>query len=213
MKEPVLDVADGDYLLPPGKVAMVVTYLQQFAMPHRDERPPPEGVILRRWSEVTRHTYLDLFRAIGTPWLWYGRLQKSAAELDAILGDPKNEIHVVERDGEIIGLLELVIETAGDIEVGYFGLVPGETGRGVGAWLMDRAQRLAWARMETRRLWLHTCTADDPAAMGFYQKMGFEPYGRGLEIVTDPRLRGLHAESAGPASLPFIPVAEAPAAR
>jgi len=213
MTEPVLDVADGDYLLPPGKVAMVVTYLQQFAMPQRDEPPAPEGVMLRRWSEVTRHTYLDLFRAIGTPWLWYGRLQKSPAELDSILGDPNNEIHVVERDGRAIGLLELVTETAGDVEVGYFGLVPGETGRGVGKWLMDRAQRLAWARAETRRLWLHTCTADDPAAMGFYQKMGFAPYGRGLEIATDPRLRGLHAQSAGPASLPFIPVAEAPVAR
>jgi len=122
--EPVLDVADGDYRLAPGKVAMVVTYLQQFAMPQRDQRAAPEGVALRRWTEVTRQAYLDLFRAIGTPWLWYGRLQKSPAELDAILADPNNEISVVERDGQVIGLLELVIETAGDIEVGYFGLVP-----------------------------------------------------------------------------------------
>ena len=213
MTTPVLDVADGDYRLPPDKVAMVVTYLQQFAMPQRDERPAPEGVTLRRWSEVTRETYLDLFRAIGTPWLWYGRLLKSPAELDAILADPNTLIYVAERDERLIGLLELAVQAQDDVEVGYFGLVPGETGHGVGSWLMDRAQRIAWARSETRRLWLHTCTADDPAAMGFYRKMGFDPYGRGLEIVTDPRLRGLHPQSAGPASLPFIPVAEVPAAR
>ena len=78
---------------------------------------------------------------------------------------------------------------------------------------MDQGQRLAWARSETRRLWLHTCTADDPAALRFYQRKGFVPYARGLEIVTDPRLRGLHPETAGPTSLPFIPVAEAPADR
>ncbi len=213
MTEPLLEVADGDYRLPPGKVAMVGTYLEQFAMPARDPRPAPEGVALRRWSEVTRDSYLDLFRAIGTPWLWYGRLQKTPAELQAILDDPNDLIHVLERDGQAIGLLELVIQADGDVEVGYFGLVPGETGRGAGSWLMDQAQRLAWARTETKRLWLHTCTADDPAALGFYQKMGFSPYARGLEIVTDPRLRGLHPESAGPASLPFIPVAEAPPAR
>lgn len=206
MNEPVLDVADGDYLLPPGKVAMVVTYLQTFEPPARAEIRAPEGVSLRRWSEVTRAAYLDLFRAIGTPWLWYGRLQKTPAEVQAILDDPNEEIFVVEREGRIVGLLELAIQPAGDVEIGYFGLVPGETGRGIGSWLMDTAQRIAWAKAETRRLWLHTCTADDPAALGFYQKMGLKPCGRGLEIVTDPRLRGLHAPDAGPSSLPFIPL-------
>ncbi len=206
--EPVLDAADGDYLLPPGKVAMVVTYLEQFAMPQRDERAAPEGVSLRRWSDVTRDVYLDLFRAVGTPWLWYGRLRKSPAELETILSDPNNEIHVAERGGQAIGLLELLIQADGDIEVGYFGLIPGESGRGLGSWLMDAGQRLAWAKPSTRRLWLHTCTADDPKAMGFYQKMGFSPYARGLEIDTDPRLTGWHAQSAGPVGLPFIPVAE-----
>jgi len=206
MDTPVLDVADGDYLLPPGKVAMVVTYLQAVDAPKRTEIPAPEGVTLRRWSEVTRETYLALFREIGAPWLWYGRLQKTAAEIDAILADPNDEIFVVEREGDIIGLLELVLQSGGDVEIGYFGLAPGQTGRGQGSWLMDQAQRIAWAKPETRRLWLHTCTADDPAALGFYQKMGFAPYARGLEIVTDPRLRGLHTADAGPKCLPFIPL-------
>ena len=204
--EPVLEVADGDYRLPPGKVAMVVTYLQAFAAPDRPAIATPDGVTLRPWDGVTRETYLDLFRAIGTPWLWYGRLQKSTAELEAILADPNDEIHIAERDGKPVGLLELVIQAGGDVEIAYFGLVPGETGRGVGSWLMDRAQRLAWGKGETKRLWLHTCSADDPAALRFYQKQGFVPYGRGLEIVTDPRLRGLHPETAGPVSLPFIPL-------
>jgi len=203
---PVLDVADGDHILPPGKVAMVVTYLQMFALPIRDEMPAPDGVALRRWDDVSREAYLALFREIGTPWLWYGRLQKTVAELDAILADPDNEIFVAERGGRIVGLLELVAQPRGDVEIGYFGLVPGETGRGLGSWLMDRAQRLAWAKAGTRRLWVHTCTADAPAALPFYRKMGFVAYARGLEIATDPRLRGLHGEDAGPAALPFIPL-------
>jgi len=206
MDVPLLDLADGDHMLPPGKVAMVVTYLQMFAPPSRAHVQAPDGMGLRRWTEVTRDAYLDLFRAIGTPWLWYGRLQKTAAEVQAILDDPDNEVYIAERDGKIVGLLELVIQPKGDIEVGYFGFVPGETGRGSGTWLMDAGQRLAWARRETRRLWLHTCTGDDPAALRFYQKMGFQPYARGLEIATDPRLRGLHDPKAGSAALPFIPL-------
>ncbi len=206
MSEPVLDVPDGDYRLPAGKVAMVVTYLQTFESPARAGIAAPDGVCLRAWHDVTVIDYLALFREIGTPWLWYGRLQKSVAELEAILADPHDEIYVAERGGRFVGLLELVIQPDGDVEVGYFGLVPGETGRGLGSWLMDAGQRIAWGKPATKRLWLHTCTADAPAALGFYRKMGFVPYARGLEIVTDPRLRGLHAVDAGPSSLPFIPL-------
>ena len=54
MDTPVLDVTDGDYLLPPGKVAMVVTYLQAFNPPERAEIATPEGVSLRPWHEVTK---------------------------------------------------------------------------------------------------------------------------------------------------------------
>ncbi len=204
MQTPVLDVADGEYLLPPDKVAMVVTYLQRFTPPDRPEITAPDGVALRPWDEVDAGTYLALFRAIGTPWLWYGRLLKTPAEIDAILTE--NAFHIAERAGKPVGLLELARQPQGDVEIAYFGFVPGETGRGLGSWLMDRAQRLAWGHPQTRRVWLHTCSADDPAALRFYRKMGFVPYARGLEIVTDPRLRGLHAPDAGPASLPFIPL-------
>ena len=201
---PVLEVADGEYMLPPDKVAMVVTYLQMFAAPERAEVEAPAGVTLRPWAEVDAASYIALFRAIGTPWLWYGRLLKTPAEIETILKG--NAFYIAERDGRPLGLLELAFQADGDVEVAYFGFVPGETGRGLGSWLMDRAQRLAWSRPDTRRLWLHTCTGDDPAALKFYRKMGFQPYARGLEIVADPRLSGLHGPDAGPACLPFIPL-------
>jgi hypothetical protein len=41
-----------------------------------------------------------------------------------------------------------------------------------------------------RRIWLHTCTSDHPAALLFYQKFGFIEFKRAIGIEDDPRLTG-----------------------
>lgn len=204
MSGSVLDIADGDYLLPPGKIAMVVTHLEQLAPPDRAQVAAPDGVELVVWSDVDIDTYLQLFRAIGTPWLWFGRLLMTPEELAAIFARPRYGVWRAMRNGRAVGLLELDYQDGGNVEVAYFGLVPGETGKGVGRWLTDAAQRIAWSHADTRRVWVHTCTADDPAAPAFYLKMGFTAFARGIEIATDPRLTGVHPPESGPAALPLI---------
>lgn len=197
------ELADGDYIVPPGKVAMVVTHLEQTAPPERSEIAPPQGVRLAPWQGDAA-AYVRLFREIGTPWLWFGRLLKTPQELTALFADPCHRIYAARRGDRAIGLLELAAQSDGNVEIAYFGLVPGETGRGAGRWLMDQAQRLAWSAPGTRRLWVHTCTADDPAAPAFYRKMGFTAFARGVEVADDPRLSGLHTRDAGPEHLPVI---------
>ncbi len=201
---PLLDVADGEYLLPAGRIAMIVTHLQQFGLPDRSPVAAPDGVTLEPWRDVDTSDYLDLFRRIGTPWLWFGRLLKTPEDLAALFARPRYTVYRAMRDDQAVGLLELDYQQDGDVEIAYFGLVPGETGKGLGRWLMDQAQRIAWAGADTRRLWVHTCTADDPAAPAFYQKMGFVAFARGLEVATDPRLVGLYPPAAGPTNLPVI---------
>jgi hypothetical protein len=49
---------------------------------------------------------------------------------------------------------------------------------------------LAWAE-PIRRFWLHTCTFDHPSALAFYQRSGFTPFRRQVEITDDPRLDGI----------------------
>jgi ribosomal protein S18 acetylase RimI-like enzyme len=46
-----------------------------------------------------------------------------------------------------------------------------------------------WSRPVTR-VWLHTRTLDHPAALAFYQRSGFRPFRRQVEISDDPRLDG-----------------------
>ena len=62
-------------------------------------------------------------------------------------------------------------------------------GSGAARWLMNRALELAWSR-PVARVWLHTCTFDHPGAIPFYQRSGFRPFRRQIEITDDPRLDG-----------------------
>jgi len=64
------------------------------------------------------------------------------------------------------------------------------TGLGLGAWLMAEALRLAW-RDGVKRVHVHTCSLDHPAALGAYRRAGFIPYGRAIERFPDPRLLGI----------------------
>jgi GNAT superfamily N-acetyltransferase len=177
--------------VPPGQLATIVTSLEM--------RSP-----LEHWpAPVDRDRYRALFREIGEPWLWRGRLVMDDATLAATLDAPTTTVHVAtRRDGTAVGLLELDFSVPETCEIAYFGLVPGMTGNGHGAWLMAHALRMAWKGQAgspaITRVWVHTCDLDHPSALGFYQRQGFVPFERGVEIYPDPRVAGLHPRDVAP---------------
>jgi GNAT superfamily N-acetyltransferase len=190
--------------VPPGHLATVVTSLEMLPAPPAATTPVRSALKLERWrAPVDLARYRTLFREIGTPWLWQGRLIMSDAELSEILDDPATEVHVAtRRDGTPVGLLELDFSIAGEFEISYFGLAPGMTGNGHGAWLMAHCLRLGWSGGETKRAitrgWVHTCDLDHPSALGFYQREGFTPFKREVELIPDPRQNGIHPRETAP---------------
>lgn len=180
-----------------GMVAAVVTHLEMRTRP----RPAPLPVAplrLVRWKTPDLDAYRALFRRVGEPWLWFSRLVMPDAALTAILHDPAVEVYaVIDPRGTEVGLLELDFRSLPDCELSFFGLIPPLNGKGFGRWLMAQAKSLAW-RKGVARFWVHTCTLDSPAALGFYRKSGFVPYGREVETFADPRLSGVLPHSAAP---------------
>jgi GNAT superfamily N-acetyltransferase len=75
---------------------------------------------------------------------------------------------------EPAGYFELRKCEDGSTEIAYFGLLPAFLGRGLGKHLLTAATEQAWAE-GANRVWLHTCTLDDPAALPNYLKRGFKP--------------------------------------
>jgi GNAT superfamily N-acetyltransferase len=71
----------------------------------------------------------------------------------------------------------------------YFGVTASLIGTGAARFLMNRALELAWSR-DLSRVWVHSCTFDHPSAVAFYQRSGFRPFRRQIEVADDPRLDG-----------------------
>lgn len=178
----------------PGEIATVVTHLEMRARP-RPRPLKPSPLRLKRWSAPSNDKYRMLYRRVGEPWLWFSRLVMADDALAAILTDDAVEIFaVLDPQGIEVGLLELDFRAPGQCEIAFFGLIPQLTGQGLGGWLMGHALGLAW-RGGVQRVWVHTCTLDDPRALGFYIAQGFVPTGREIELLPDPRLTGVIPQS------------------
>lgn len=197
MPDHVLDL-NGYTDVPDGKVAFVVTFLQMLEAPDAPLSPERDDVELVRWHAPNLGAYRNLFRQVGEDWIWFGRLTDDDETLANMLNEPSRENYLPMRGGKPVGTLELDYANSEEPEVSYFGLVPDAVGGGLGRWLIAQAVEMAWARPETKRLWLHTCTADSPQAIGFYMSCGFKPYKRSIEIADDPRLLGLHSKDRAP---------------
>ena len=180
---------NGYYSLPPGKIAAVVTFLEMTGPPPPRIVPPDPALSLCRVERPDLGWYRDLYGRVGGEWLWFSRLLMPDEALRAILWDPLVEVHALSHAGADKGLLELDRREPGEIELAFFGLTPDLVGRGAGRFLMSCALALA-CQHRAHRLWVHTCTLDHPAALGFYIRSGFRPYKRAVEIADDPRLLG-----------------------
>ena len=196
-----LPLLPGGSLGPParGHIRTIVTYLEMRARPLARPVARPD-LSLERIAQPDPQAYRALFRRIGDDWLWFGRLEMSDEALVALLSRPGHEVFVCRRRGvgEPVGLLELDFTAGHEVELAYFGLVAEEIGNGAGRWLMNEALARVWSRPGVERLFVHTCTADSPQALGFYRASGFTPYKRAIEIADDPRLAGtLPREAAG----------------
>jgi GNAT superfamily N-acetyltransferase len=172
---------------------------------------PPAGHIATRddvtfnWIERPKPDwYRALFRKVGAPWLWASRLTLGEDELLHTIQDPNVEIRALfpTSSREPIGIVELDFRNMGQCEVAFFGLAVDWTRRGIGRWMMAQTLNRAWADARVQRVWIHTCTLDDPAALPFYLSCGFRAYARQVEVLPDPRLVGHLPISAAP-HIPF----------
>ena len=139
-----------------------------------------------RAEHVPVHFYRYLFDRIGGPWHWVSRRYMPDEELTAIIHDPNVYLYVLYCEGVPCGMGE--IDRRGDhlknatAEIKFFGLMEEYTGKGMGKWFLANVIDLAWS-LGPERVVLETCTADHPAALPLYQKMGFSVYNQGTGII------------------------------
>jgi GNAT superfamily N-acetyltransferase len=141
----------------------------------RPSRPRAEGFRVERAWIPTPELNRFLYTAVGGDWYWIDRLEWTYRQWLAWLDRPELETWIGFLEGTPAGYFELERQSAGTVEVAYFGLLPGFLGRGLGGALLTAAIERAWG-MGASRVWVHTCSLDGPAAFANYQARGFRLY-------------------------------------
>lgn len=155
----------------------MVTHYLEMASP--DDLALPSGSLDRlRFQEVAEPTpelAWFLYVAVGLRWSWVDRLRWSLEAWRDHVAREDVSLWLASLDGSPAGYVEYRLDLPAEVQIWYFGLLPGFMGRGLGGELLVRAVQAAW-RWDPGRVWLHTCSLDAPAALENYRARGFRVY-------------------------------------
>jgi ribosomal protein S18 acetylase RimI-like enzyme len=144
----------------------------------RPGRLPPEPLELVAAGPALAPLLAETTTRVGRPHGWTSRPAWSAAQWAEHLARPGVRARLARVGGEPAGVIELETRPGDEVEITIFGLVPEVVGRGFCGHLLTQAVRLAWAAEQpdgapTRRVWLHTASADHANALPNYRARGF----------------------------------------
>jgi GNAT superfamily N-acetyltransferase len=185
-----------DYARPtPGeatdRAVVTVTFLRMNQRPARARVVLPPGVSLAP-ERLDVPAYRALYNEIGAPWLWWLRRVMPDDLLRQHLASPSLSIQVLRQEGEAAGFFETDASYWPDVNLNYFGLLPGIIGRGLGRTLLDAAvDSVFLGAVGLRGMTVNTCTADHPRALPNYLAAGFRVIRRVQETWEVPRRLGL----------------------
>ncbi|MFI6507914.1 GNAT family N-acetyltransferase [Streptosporangium sp. NPDC050855] len=156
----------------------------------RPARPPSIEVDVVRAESPSPEFGRFLYTAVGGDWHWTERLPWTWAEWARWLEGV--EIWVAHHRGSPAGYVELAAQDDATVEITCFGLLPWAIGKGLGGHLLAAGTARAWdladrwpGREPTRRVWLHTCSLDGPAALANYLARGFRLYDTRVNVPGD----------------------------
>jgi ribosomal protein S18 acetylase RimI-like enzyme len=151
------------------------TYLELTSLDRLVAAPCPEaGFRLDTVSDCPPAFYRFLYAEVGRAYHWLDRIAWTDEAIRAHLQRAEISLHVLYGRGAPAGYYELRRCEDASTEIAYFGLLPEFIGRGLGKYLLTCAAREAF--VGAKRVWLHTCTLDDPAALPNYERRGFRPF-------------------------------------
>ncbi|MEH8016858.1 GNAT family N-acetyltransferase [Rheinheimera muenzenbergensis] len=170
----------------------VTTWFLQFTGQVKQQICWPAGVQLVEAEVACPELNQFMFRAVGGRWRWFSRLSWDYQQWLDYLTSPNVRTWLLWVKGTPAGYVELVKHADLSVEIKFFGLLTQFTGQGLGQRLADAAVQQA-ANWQAAKIWLHTCSADHPAALKNYQQAGFvitdiQHSTEALPGLNDPRL-------------------------
>ncbi len=157
------------------EIDVVRTYLEMTSPSQLVAAPLDRRARIEHAAACTISYFRYLYREVGRQYHWRDRLVWTDEQCRGRLDTPGVSLWVLYSEGTPAGYFELERCGDGSVEIVYFGLMPEFVGRGLGKQMLSAAVERAWA-MDAKRVWLHTCTLDNPAALPNYLKRGFAAF-------------------------------------
>ena len=168
---------------------VVTTYLEMRsaaeAVPFAGER----RLELRRCELPCPELNRFFYASVGAEFWWLDRLSWTHERWKTYVDRPELHTWLGSVSGTPVGYFELEVQKTGsadDVEIVYFGLLPGFVAKGYGSELLAGAIERAWA-LGPARVWLHTCNLDHSRALPNYQASGFRIYRTAEQLEDLPR--------------------------
>jgi GNAT superfamily N-acetyltransferase len=159
------------------QIEVLRTYLEMREPPSwlAAAQSPDPLVRVERMAGCPPSFFRYLYAEVGRNYHWVDRLAWTDDTAREYMADPTVSLWLLSVAGSPAGYFELKRHDDASAEIAYFGLLPEFIGRGLGRFLLTVAVREAWAS-GANRVWLHTCSLDDPAALPNYKARGFRPF-------------------------------------
>lgn len=126
--------------------------------------------------ECKRKNYLFnrfLYDMVGRNWQWNEKRNWTDSQWSYYVEDSHLRTWVAYIKGSPVGYFELQYQINDWVEINYLGLDKGAIGQGRGGYLTTQAILEAW-NWGAKKVWVHTCSNDHPAALSNYQARGMK---------------------------------------
>lgn len=152
---------------------MTITYLEQTSPSDHTPKTTNDPLFTVKELGVPLPSFNKYFYTeVGRDWHWTDKLAWTADDWARYAATIKTVVGYYNETPA--GYFELRPE-ADAVELAYFGLLPEFVGKGLGGALLSCALDKAWT-LSPKRVWVHTCSLDHPAALSNYRARGFKVY-------------------------------------
>jgi GNAT superfamily N-acetyltransferase len=162
-------------------------YLEMLAPASLQQKVDANGLIVKEILNRDYQLNKSLYQLVGKEWLWTDKLCWSDAQWQNYVASDNLRTWVAYLDAELAGYFELLRQENGNVEIIYFGLCHDFIGKKLGGFLLSAAISSAWNWQGTKRVWVHTCTLDHPAALQNYLARGMTLYKEETTLQEPPQ--------------------------
>ena len=168
-------------------ITEVTTYYLEMRNPDdfRPKRVTKEGLAITRALIPSPELNRFLYTAVGCDWYWVDRLPWTYHQWQRWVDRSELQTWVAYVSGTPAGYFELESQDGGNVEIASLGLLPSFLGQGLGGHILTVAVETAWL-MGASRVWLHTCSLDQPRALNNYRGRGFRVFRESTEAQEVP---------------------------